>query len=117
MNIVNVENIETLVAESVNTVMTSCRKDVKDLACKEMVLSSNNLPNAIARQFLYRTLHDCYGVSYGHIAKITTKSSGGIMKAVRKVRFLMQKDQLFIKIKQEIERRINGNEQNAVISC
>lgn len=117
MNIVNVEQIKILVSESVNTVMASCRKDVKDLACKEKVLSSNNLPNAIARQFLYRTLHDYYGMSYGNIAKFTSKSTGGIMKAVRKVRFLMQNDQLFIDIRKEIERRVHGNEPNAGVSC
>lgn len=110
MTVVNAEQIKALVVDAVNSVMASCRKDVKAPAHVEKIFTSNNLSNAVARQFLYRTMHDCYGMSYGYISKITKKSPGGIMKAVRKVRFLMLNDQLFIKMRQEIERRIHGNE-------
>lgn len=104
-----ISKVETMVADSVETIYAIHRPDISDTVDRNnLYRGKRTLINVCARFFVYRTLHDIYGFSYRELSAHSGTSTKRIMRAVGKIRDFIFIDPLFINIKKEIDKRITN---------
>lgn len=100
----NFEDIEERVCESVNAVLNDNSEHLASPANLYSGKTRTYINVTIARQFTYYVLHDLYHVAYSVIAKRAGFSVRGVIQNTHKARYYIHSDKVYSQIYQLIEK-------------